>query len=388
MSSTVDPSAEPATMSETSRTSRRDRIPSKKHAMEDKMQGGAKSFSNEADRKRALEAATATQQQPGGLEPGSLVETPQPAGAARAKKARIDSANPRPHTTAPKSGVGTLQSRQPPAAKSRSKPATVPQLAPTAFGKSQGKRVTTKKTRKQVIEETMEGQQDLGVMFGGSAATAKARANPNVRMTMRGRQDAGINCETRRGGKRPISKEGCKVPGANQLEPGYFPIDSLQKMRIVHIEKQNGASRKKDSVIICGHVMCMTKNHKRQFLVRWKGYGADDDTWEYEADIVPSAVRAFDGSSMATDEQRDRDGWSVKIPKSWHPSSPGYAAASRMNVLNSIVISNHDGRKQPREKAATLRPAPSEHGDSPASDGAVGGALRDSEVILMGAPGT
>ena len=38
------------------RSSRRDRIPSKKHAMEDKMQGGTKSFSNEADRKRALEA--------------------------------------------------------------------------------------------------------------------------------------------------------------------------------------------------------------------------------------------------------------------------------------------------------------------------------------------
>ena len=127
---------------------------------------------------------------------------PQLAGVAKSKKARTGSVNPRPHTTAPKSGVGTLQSRQPHAAKSRSKPATVPQLAPTAFGKSQGKRVTTKKTRKQVIEETMEGQQDLGVMFGGSAATAKARANPNVRMTMRGRQDAGINCETRRGGEK------------------------------------------------------------------------------------------------------------------------------------------------------------------------------------------
>ena len=43
------------------------------------MQGGAASFSNEADRKRALEAArTAAQQQPGGgLEPGRLVETPE-----------------------------------------------------------------------------------------------------------------------------------------------------------------------------------------------------------------------------------------------------------------------------------------------------------------------
>jgi hypothetical protein len=77
MSSTVDPSAEPATMSETSRTSRRDRIPSKKHAMEDKMQCGAKSFSDEADRERALEAATTAQQQPGRLESGSLVEIPE-----------------------------------------------------------------------------------------------------------------------------------------------------------------------------------------------------------------------------------------------------------------------------------------------------------------------
>ena len=52
-----------------------------------------------------------------------------------------------------------------------------------------------------------------------------------------------------------------------------------------------------------------------------------------------------------------------------------------------ILFTNHDGRKQPREKAATLRPAPSEHGDSPITDGAVGGVLGDSEVICMGAQG-
>ena len=36
---------------------------------------------------------------------------------------------------------------------------------------------------------------------------------------------------------------------------------------------------------------------------------------------------------------------------------------------------------------ANLVPAPSEHGASPITDGAVGGVLGDSEVICMGAQG-
>ena len=63
---------------------------------------------------------------------------PQLAGVAKSKKARTGSVNPRPHTIAPKSGVGTLDLGQPQSAKFRSNPATVP-LAPTALGKSQGK---------------------------------------------------------------------------------------------------------------------------------------------------------------------------------------------------------------------------------------------------------
>ena len=41
----------------------------------------------------------------------------------------------------------------------------------------------------------MHGQKDLGVyscMFGGRAA----RANPNIKMTVRGRMNDGIDCET------------------------------------------------------------------------------------------------------------------------------------------------------------------------------------------------
>ena len=99
---------------------------------------------------------------------------PQLAGVAKSKKARTGSVNPRPHTIAPKSGVGTLELGQPQSAKFRSNPATVP-LAPTALGKSQEKRATasapspeaetnkTKKTKKQVIKETMHGQKDIGV---------------------------------------------------------------------------------------------------------------------------------------------------------------------------------------------------------------------------------
>ena len=52
----------------------------------------------------------------------------------------------------------------------------------------------TKKTKKQVIKKTMHGQKDLGIyscMFGGSAA----RANPNIKLTVRGRMNAGIDYE-------------------------------------------------------------------------------------------------------------------------------------------------------------------------------------------------
>ena len=43
---------------------------------------------------------------------------------------------------------------------------------------------------------------------------------------------------------------------------------------------------------------------------------------------------------------------------------------------------------RPAAAASTpVEQAPSEHDDSPASDGAVGGALGDSDIILMGAPG-
>jgi hypothetical protein len=135
---------------------------------------------------------------------------PHLAGVAKSKKARSGFVNPRPHTTAPKSGVGTLEPRQPQSANSRSSPATIP-LAPTALGKSHEKtshsictitgggneqNQENKEASYQGDDARPKGHRCYSCMFGGSAATAEARANPNIKMTVRGRMNAGINCET------------------------------------------------------------------------------------------------------------------------------------------------------------------------------------------------
>ena len=134
-SSIVDTS-EPATITETTKrvTHGRAYVPNANARDEqylDRLEGGKADFASQAQKKRASESLF----QESLPRMASETVVPQQAGAAKSKKARIGSVSPRPHTTAPKSGVGTLESGQPQSAKSRSSPATIP-LAPTALGKS------------------------------------------------------------------------------------------------------------------------------------------------------------------------------------------------------------------------------------------------------------
>jgi hypothetical protein len=126
MSSIVDTS-EPATITETTKrvTHGKAYVPNANSRDEqylDRLEGGKADFASQAQKKRASESLF----QESLPRMASETVVPQQAGAAKSKKARIGSVSPRPHTTAPKSGVGTLESGQPHEAKSRSNPATVP----------------------------------------------------------------------------------------------------------------------------------------------------------------------------------------------------------------------------------------------------------------------
>lgn len=89
---------------------------------------------------------------------------------------------------------------------------------------------------------------------------------------------------------------------------------------------------------IVGH---RTIKGRRQFLVRWKGYGKDSDTWEQEKDLnCPKLIEDFLGEEAETDIMKSEGMESEKSPKSVK------AKASKMEKKKEIKKSKNNNKGQ------------------------------------------
>lgn len=153
------------------------------------------------------------------------------------------------------------------------------------------------------------------------------------------------------------------VVGQQSMQPSSpesFEVDRLLEMRVVNarcrpVEMESGQK--------------LPTGHSKQYKVRWAGFEAVDDTWELEENINYAAKLGFERGDQApsADTAGVGDKWLARLPKTMHPSQPGYKQAREAITYNLMAIAV---RGQKKHKAASNSPATTNAITSPSATSA------------------
>ena len=150
----------------------------------------------------------------------------------------------------------------------------------------------------QRSEATLHGGGEATVaksLSRGSEASCSSDRPPPRAAPPAKRQRTG-SCEA---GGRGTASDGASVPPTAAAAPDWAAIaPDLPHTGLLHVDEQ-GAIYRVEALLAVRQNPNLAEH--RQFLVRWAEYGAEDDTWEDEENIIDKRlIKAYDRTAKAT----------------------------------------------------------------------------------------
>jgi len=138
-------------------------------------------------------------------------------------------------------------------------------------------------------------------------------------------------------------------------------VDLLYLRRIVAEAKQRRPRRaptpEADSTDEVYEVSAILKECKGSFLIRWEGYGAEEDTWEPEENIAPPLVHQFRQSKQWAEAHAGDDYMDGRTRRLWcavcdmHRPSDCFSALQRRSTPSRRASLNHHYNKSDEQQA-------------------------------------